>query len=84
MTVTSARSCLGPVPGIDGLLVASGCSGGGIAGSGGIGSVIAELVTTGTSSIDLSSFRPDRFGAVDPRTAQFRQRCARARSAPHN
>lgn len=77
------RYVIGPVPAVDGLLVATGCSGGGIAGSGGIGSVIAELITTGTSSVDLTSFRPDRFGAVDPRTADFRRRCAQARSAPH-
>lgn len=78
------RYVIGRAPEVDGVLVASGCSGGGIAGSGGIGSVIADLVTTGTSSIDLTQFRVDRFGAVDPRTAEFRRLCARARSAPHD
>jgi sarcosine oxidase, subunit beta len=77
------RYVIGRVPEVEGVLVASGCSGGGIAGSGGIGSVIAELVTTGRSSIDLTSFRADRFGAVEPRSAEFRRRCALARSAPY-
>jgi glycine/D-amino acid oxidase-like deaminating enzyme len=77
------RFVLGSVPEVDGVLVASGCSGNGIAGSGGIGSVLAELITTGTSSIDLSQFRVDRFGTIDPRTPEFRRRCALARSAPH-
>ena len=77
------RYVIGPVRELEGLLVASGDSGGGIAGSGGIGSVIAELITTGTSSIDLAQFRVDRFGAVDPRSAEFQRGCAAARSAPH-
>lgn len=78
------RYVLGPVREVEGLFVASGCSGGGIAGSGGIGSIIAELITTGSSSVDLVPFRADRFGAVDPRTPEFRALCARARSAPHD
>ncbi len=77
------RYVIGPIPSVQGMLVATGDSGGGIAGSGGIGSVIAELIVTGSSTIDLTQFRVDRFGAVDPRTAEFRQRCAAARSAPH-
>jgi sarcosine oxidase subunit beta len=77
------RYVLGPVREVDGLLVASGCSGGGIAGSGGIGWLIAELITTGTCSLDLAPFRVDRFGAVDPRTPEFSRLCALARSAPH-
>ena len=71
---------LGPVPDVDGLLVASGCSGLGVTGSGGIGSVIAELLLEGRSSLDLSAFRADRFGPVDARSADFRARCAAARA----
>jgi 4-methylaminobutanoate oxidase (formaldehyde-forming) len=75
-----ARYLLGPVPGLDGFLVASGCCGLGVAGSGGIGSVIAELVTEGASSLDLSAYRVDRFGPVDPHSPAFRRLCALARS----
>jgi 4-methylaminobutanoate oxidase (formaldehyde-forming) len=74
------RYLLGPVPGLDGFLVAGGCCGLGVAGSGGIGSVIAELVTEGASSLDLAPFRVDRFGPVDPYSPAFRHRCAQARS----
>jgi 4-methylaminobutanoate oxidase (formaldehyde-forming) len=77
------RYVIGPVREVEGMLVATGDSGGGIAGSGGIGSVIAEMITTGSSTIDLTQFRMDRFGAVDPRTEEFRARCAAARSAPY-
>lgn len=75
-----ARYLLGRVPGLDGFLVASGCCGLGVAGSGGIGSVIAELLTEGASSLDLSPFRVDRFGRIDPYAPSFRQLCALARS----
>lgn len=71
---------LGRVPDVDGFLVASGCSGLGVTGSAGIGSVLAELVVEGKTSVDLTAFRVDRFGRVDPRTAQFRRLCATARA----
>jgi glycine/D-amino acid oxidase-like deaminating enzyme len=72
---------LGPVPGVAGLLVASGGSGLGVSGPGGIGAALAEAILTGRSGFDLGPFRADRFGPVDVRTAAFRQRCAAARSA---
>jgi 4-methylaminobutanoate oxidase (formaldehyde-forming) len=75
-----ARYLLGPVPGVDGFLAATGCCGLGVAGSGGIGSVIAELVTEGASSLDLAPFRVDRFGPFDPWSPAFRRLCALARS----
>lgn len=71
---------IGGVPDIEGFLVASGCSGLGVTGSAGIGSVLAELVTEGKASVDLTPFRVDRFGRVDPRTPEFRRRCAAARA----
>jgi 4-methylaminobutanoate oxidase (formaldehyde-forming) len=74
------RPILGPVDGVDGLLVASGCCGAGIAISGGVGFVLAELACGRRPSIDLAPFRNDRFGAVDPYDPAFRQRCAAARS----
>lgn len=74
---------IGRVPDVEGFVVASGCSGLGVTGSGGIGYAIAELLTTGESSLDLTPFRPDRFGHVDPYTAEFRRACALARSGIH-
>jgi sarcosine oxidase subunit beta len=71
---------LGPVPGIKGFLVATGCCGAGIAASGGIGRAIAELAAGLPSTFDLSPFRVDRFGPVDPMSAAFQKRCADARS----
>jgi sarcosine oxidase subunit beta len=71
---------LGEVPGLEGLLVATGCSGAGIAASGGIGLALAQLAVGQTSFFDLTPHRADRFGPVDPTDPAFRQRCAEARS----
>ena len=71
---------LGEAPGLEGLLVATGCSGAGIAASGGIGLALAQLAVGQTPSFDLAPHRVDRFGAVNPADPAFRQRCADARS----
>ncbi|MGB2130843.1 MAG: NAD(P)/FAD-dependent oxidoreductase [Marinobacterium sp.] len=63
-----------------GLLVATGCSGGGIALSGGIGRLLAELALEQAIFCDPSPFALNRFGAVDPFSEAFRIRCALARS----
>lgn len=71
---------LGPVPETRGFLAATGCSGAGIAAAGGVGAGIAALATGQTPPFDLTPFRPDRFGSVDPFDPNFRQRCEWARS----
>ena len=71
---------LGAFPGVEGFLAATGCSGAGIAMSGGIGRFIAELATGRAPFVDGSPHRLDRFGAIDPLSAEFLQRCAAARS----
>ena len=48
-------------PDHDRVLLVSPCSGHGFKHSAGLGEAIAELLTTGTSPVDLSSFRLDRF-----------------------
>jgi sarcosine oxidase len=48
-------------PGIDGVLLVSPCSGHGFKHSAGVGEAIAQRVTTGSSDVDLSAFRLDRF-----------------------
>lgn len=72
---------LGPVWELDGLLVATGCCGAGIAASGGAGQAIAALAAGEPPRLDLSPFDPGRFGAVDPFSLEFRSRCERARSS---
>jgi sarcosine oxidase subunit beta len=71
---------LGPVPGLSGFLAAAGCCGSGIALSAGIGSAIADLALGRAPRVDITAFRPDRFGSVDPFSTEFRARCASARA----
>lgn len=52
---------LGPVPGIDGLLVATGFSGHGFGIGPAAGLVTAQLAAGKTPMVDLSTFRADRF-----------------------
>jgi glycine cleavage system aminomethyltransferase T/glycine/D-amino acid oxidase-like deaminating enzyme len=59
-----ANPLLGPYPGIRGYWLAAGLSLNGFGGAGGIGKTIAELITTGTSEVDVSSYRPWRFAPV--------------------
>jgi glycine/D-amino acid oxidase-like deaminating enzyme len=53
---------IGPIPGIDGLIVATGFSGHGFGIGPAAGQVTAQLASGRTPSVDLQAFRPDRFG----------------------
>jgi sarcosine oxidase subunit beta len=53
---------VGPVPGIEGLIIASGFSGHGFAIGPGVGSLIAEYIKSGQWSDMLSPFSIERFG----------------------
>jgi glycine cleavage system aminomethyltransferase T/glycine/D-amino acid oxidase-like deaminating enzyme len=59
-----ANPHVGPVPGVRGLYLAAGLSLNGFGGGGGIGRSLAELITTGSSELDLHPYRPWRFGPV--------------------
>lgn len=72
---------LGPVPGVSGFYAAAGACGSGIALSAGIGDVIADLAMDQEPAINIETFRPDRFGMVDPFGKAFRERCAAARAS---
>lgn len=72
---------LGSAPGLQGFLAATGCSGAGIAAAGGVGLGVARLAAGLPSPFDLTPFRIDRFGPVDPLSPAFRQRCEQARSS---
>ena len=71
---------LGPIAEIDGLYVAAGDCGSGVSLSGGIGSIISEIILEGKSALYSSSFAPNRFGEVDPFDEEFLNQCAMARS----
>jgi 4-methylaminobutanoate oxidase (formaldehyde-forming) len=57
-----AAYVLGPLPGVAGVWLATGCGGMGIAGSGAVGRWLADWVLDGKPSADLSSLAVDRFG----------------------
>ena len=59
-----ATPLVGAVPGVGGFFLAAGLSLNGFGGAGGIGKAIAELVTARESELDLTAFRPWRFGRV--------------------
>ncbi|NCV18342.1 MAG: FAD-binding oxidoreductase, partial [Rhodobacterales bacterium] len=72
---------LGKIDTIEGFFVAAGDCGSGITLSGGIGSIMAELVVDGKSKTDISKFKPDRFGKIKIYEEKFLSECASARSA---
>jgi 4-methylaminobutanoate oxidase (formaldehyde-forming) len=55
---------VGPTADVQGFWSATGCNGSGFSLSPAIGQVLAEWITTGTPSIDLSALRPARFAAT--------------------
>lgn len=71
---------LGPVPGIEGFLAAAGCCGSGVMLSAGIGAAVTDLALGRQPTFDITAFRPDRFGPVDPFSQEFRARCAKSRA----
>jgi 4-methylaminobutanoate oxidase (formaldehyde-forming) len=71
---------LGGFPGVEGFIVATGCCGSGVALSGGIGALVADLILGRPGFVDPAPFRPDRFGAADPSSAEFQARAAAARA----
>jgi 4-methylaminobutanoate oxidase (formaldehyde-forming) len=72
---------LGAVPEASGFFAATGACGSGIALSAGMGDTTADLVLGRRPEVDVTPFRPDRFGAVDPFGEAFRERCASARAS---
>lgn len=74
------KPLIGEIEGVEGMLVATGCSGYGIAMSGGMGRAIAETIAVGSQAEKITAFSPNRFGEVVPHSDEFRQLCALARS----
>jgi sarcosine dehydrogenase len=59
-----ANPLVGPVPDVRGLWMAAGLSLNGFGAAGGLGRSLAEWITGGDTELDLTSYRPWRFGAV--------------------
>lgn len=78
--VPDAKFIIGQVRPYEGLYAVAGCCGGGVAAGGGMGRLAAELILREEPFVDPSGFAPDRFGMVDPFSAEFQKRCADARS----
>jgi len=78
--VPDGMLAVGPLPGVAGFYSGAGCCGGGVAMAGGIGRALAQLITSGAAEFDLAPHDPGRFGAVDPFSPEWGQRCAGARS----
>ncbi|WP_339916299.1 FAD-dependent oxidoreductase [Yeosuana marina] len=71
---------IGSFPNFKGFFAATGCAGAGVAGSGGIGRLVTEMVLNKPLYASSEVFKIDRFTDFDPLSATFRQRCADARS----
>ena len=67
------RYIAGPLPGVDGAWVMSGCCVGGLSVSPALGEVLAQWITDGAPKLDLSDVSPSRFRDVDEAT--LRERC---------
>jgi glycine cleavage system aminomethyltransferase T/glycine/D-amino acid oxidase-like deaminating enzyme len=59
-----ANPLVGPVPEVRGLWMAAGLSLNGFGGAGGLGRSLAEWITAGETELDLTAYRPWRFGRV--------------------
>lgn len=71
---------MGKAPGINNLLLATGCVGAGISVSGGIGFAFSEMAAGRHNPYDFSDFDIQRFGTIDPFSKEWLDKCARARS----
>lgn len=72
------RYLVGPVPGVAGAWVMSGCCVGGLSVSPALGEAIAEWIVDGAPALDLSDVSPARFGGRDVNEAALRERCRHA------
>ena len=71
---------MGIAPGVNNLLLATGCVGAGISVCGGVGLAFAEMAAGKPNPFDFSHFSIERFGKIDPFSQEWLDRCALARS----
>jgi glycine/D-amino acid oxidase-like deaminating enzyme len=62
------RFVLGPVPGVSGLWVNSGCNGSGFSSSPALGEALAAWITSGEAPPGVADLAPSRFGTVSAET----------------
>ncbi|WP_430461959.1 NAD(P)/FAD-dependent oxidoreductase [Thalassolituus sp. LLYu03] len=74
------KPLLGQAPGFANVWLATGCSGAGIALSGGTGRLLSEMLLGEPLFADPAPYDPGRFPAADAFDPDFRVRCAKARS----
>src|SRR6058998_3713930 len=72
MLTTDDRYLVGPLPGIAGAWVMSGCCVGGLSASPALGEALAEWIVDGTSEIDLSEISTARFAGREIDEAELR------------
>ena len=72
------RYLAGPLPGVAGAWVMSGCCVGGLSVSPALGEAIAEWIVDGAPKLDLSDIAPDRFAGRDVDETTLRERCRHA------
>jgi glycine/D-amino acid oxidase-like deaminating enzyme len=75
---TDDRYLVGPLPGIAGAWVMSGCCVGGLSASPALGEALAEWIVDGKSELDLSEISTARFAGRAIDEAELRERCRRA------
>src|SRR5262245_25614171 len=72
------RYLVGPLPGVAGAWVMSGCCVGGLSVSPALGEAIAEWILDGRPSLDLAEISPTRFAGLFPDEIELRERCREA------
>lgn len=75
---TDDRYLAGPLPGVPGAWVMSGCCVGGLSVSPALGEAMAEWILDGRPALDLSEVSPARFAGRDLDEADLRERCRHA------
>jgi glycine/D-amino acid oxidase-like deaminating enzyme len=75
------RYLVGPLPGVTGGWVMSGCCVGGLSVSPALGEAMAEWILDGTTTLDLSEISTARFAGPGLDEAELRERCRRAYAA---
>jgi sarcosine oxidase, subunit beta len=71
---------MGTAPGVNNLLLATGCVGAGISVSGGVGFAFSEMAAGRVNPYDFSDFDMLRFGKINPFGNDWLDKCAMARS----
>ncbi len=75
---TDDRYLVGPLPGVPGAWVMSGCCVGGLSVSPALGEAMAEWILDGAPALDLSEISTARFPGGELDEAELRERCRRA------